>query len=215
MLEPFVLEGRRVRLEPLALEHVPLLAAAAAQDRSTYAFTWVPDGVQDTRRYVEAALEHQQTGRALAWAVRLLAENRIVGSTRFLDLEVFSSPPPWPPGVGRGGEPGPDHPPSVGEIGGTWFAASVQRTGVNSEVKFLQLAHAFEVWQVLRITFKTDARNHRSRRAIEGLGARFEGVRRAHSPATDGSVRDTAYFSVLREEWPTVRTALRRRLGWE
>jgi len=120
--------------------------------------------------------------------VRRLSDDRIVGSTRFWDLEVFVWPPPWPPGVAHGPEPADDRPPSVVEIGSTWYAASAQRTGINTEVKLLQLTHAFEAWRVLRVTFKTDAR---SRTAIERLGAQVEGVRRAHSPAGDGTPRTT------------------------
>ena len=97
------------------------------------------------------------------------------------------------------------------EIGSTWYAASAQRTGINSEAKLLQLTHAFEVWQVLRVTFKTDARNTVSRRAIERLGAQFEGVRRSHCPARDGTVRDSAYYSITASEWPAVRSRIGRR----
>ena len=152
--------------------------------------------------YVRAAPEHQATGPALPRAIRRMVDDAIVGSTRFLDLEVLSWPPPWPPRVGRGPEPNPDRPPSVAEIGSTWYVAFAQRSGVNTEVKWLQLTHAFEVWNVLRVTLKTDARNMPSRRAIERLGACFEGVRRAHVPASDGTVRDTAYYSIISEEWP-------------
>jgi RimJ/RimL family protein N-acetyltransferase len=88
------------------------------------------------------------------------------------------------------------------EIGWTWLAADVQRTGVNTAMKRLMLEYAFDVWQVHRVTLKTDARNTRSRRAIERLGARAEGVRRAHHPAADGTIRDSAYYSILRDEWP-------------
>jgi len=101
----------------------------------------------------------------------------------------------------------------VVEISSTWYAASAQRTGINTEVKLLQLTHAFEAWRVLRVTFKTDARNARSRTAIERLGAQVEGVRRAHSPAGDGTVRDSAYYSITAPEWPTVRSNLHQLLG--
>ncbi len=100
----------------------------------------------------------------------------------------------------------------MAEIGSTWLAASAQRTPANTEAKLLMLRHAFDGWGVQRITLKTDARNARSRRAIERLGAQFEGIRRAHVPATDGSIRDTAYYSVLPKEWPTVQGNLVRRL---
>jgi len=213
MLDVLTLAGERARLEPLSLDHVSGLAAAAAEDRSSFRYTWVPDGLADAERYVLAALEHQRTGRALPWAVRRMADHTIVGSSRFLDLEVFTWPPPWPPGVSRGPEPGPERAPSVAEIGSTWYAASAQRNGINTEVKWLQLTHAFDVWRVLRVTLKTDARNVASRGSIERLGAHLEGVRRAHTPANDGTVRDSAYYSITIDEWPRVDAELRRRLG--
>lgn len=208
MLTPLVLEGRSVRLEPLVPDHADELARAAAEGRGAYGYTWVPDGPADAARYVRAALDHQAGGRALPWAVRRLSDDRIVGSTRFLDLEVFAWPPPWPPGVARGPEPSDERPPSVLEIGSTWYAATAQRSGVNPQVKLLQLTHAFEAWSALRVTLKTDARNTASRRAIERLGAAFEGVRRAHAPASDGTVRDSAYYSIVATEWSDVRRGL-------
>jgi RimJ/RimL family protein N-acetyltransferase len=183
VLEIPVLEGTRVRLEPLASDHVLALAAAAAEDRSAYRYTWVPDGVAETEQYVQAALDHYRTGRALPWAVRRLADCQVVGTTRFLDLEVFTWPPPWPPGVSYGPEPDRANLPTVAEIGSTWYAASAQRTGINAEAKYLQLSYAFDAWRVRRVTLKTDARNLTSRRSIERLGAMFEGVRRVHAPA--------------------------------
>lgn len=211
MLSPFVLAGDLVRLEPLEPGHAPGIAEAAAENRASYGFSWVPDGIAEARRYVDAALAYQATGRALAFTVRRPGDDRIVGCTRFLDLQVFVWPPPWPPGAG-GPVPADDTPPSVAEIGSTWYAASAQRTGVNAECKLLMLTHAFEVWGVHRVTFKTDARNRASRGAIERLGALADGVLRAHGPASDGSLRDTAYYSMLAAEWPEVRAGLRNRL---
>ncbi len=130
-------------------------------------------------------------------------------STRFLDLDYWSWPPAWPPGRTT---PQPDATPTVAEIGSTWLASSVQRTGCNTESKLLMLGHAFDTWGVLRVTLKTDARNARSRRAIERIGGRFEGIRRAHARAVDGSVRDTAYYSIVAAEWPAVRAALAARM---
>lgn len=213
MLSPFVLEGAIVRLEPLAAGHAPALAEAAAENRASYGFTWVPDGVADARSYVETALAYQAEGRGLPFAVRRRADGRIVGSTRFLDLQVFTWPPSWPPGRGGGPVPSDEQVPSVAEIGSTWYAASAQRTGVNAECKLLLLTHAFEVWQAHRVSFKTDARNRASRGAIERLGALPDGVLRAHAPARDGSIRDTAFYSVLADEWPQVRAGLRGRLS--
>ncbi|MBO0806289.1 MAG: GNAT family N-acetyltransferase [Nocardiopsaceae bacterium] len=217
MLSPFTLEGHGVRLEPLADAHAADLAEAAAGDRSAH--TWVPDGPEDARRYVRAALSGARDGRAVPFAIRDVrdirhhGDGRVVGSTRFLDLDVFAWPPPWPPGVGRGPEPSDDQPPTVAEIGSTWLAAGTRRTGVNPACKLLLLAHAFEAWGVARVTLKTDARNKTSRAAIDRLGAQFEGVRRAHGPASDGTIRDTAYFSILAAEWPAVRDHLEYRLS--
>jgi N-acetyltransferase len=208
VLSPFVLEGQLVRLEPLTADHVDALAAAAVEDRARYGYTWVPEGVDETSRYVLEALTQQEAGRSLPWAARRLADDRIVGTTRFWDMQVFSWPPPWPPGVGHGPEPSDDRPPSVLEIGSTWYAASAQRTGINREAKLLQLTQAFQAWHVLRVVFTTDARNSTSRRAIERLGASFEGVRRLHSPARDGTIRDSAYYSITAPEWPAVRSRL-------
>lgn len=213
MLAPITLTGRHVRLEPLSVEHVDDLAEAAAEERGSYGYTWVPDGHDETRTYVEAALEHAAGGRAVPFAVRRLSDDAVVGSTRFLDLEVFQDPAPWPPGIGTGGAPSDENPPSVAEIGSTWYAASAQRTAINTETKLLLLTHAFETWRSLRVTLKTDARNAASRRAIERIGGRFEGVRRVHTVATDGSLRDTAYYSIVAAEWFVVRAGLVARLG--
>jgi RimJ/RimL family protein N-acetyltransferase len=213
LLTPLTLTGRVVRLEPLGAEHSAGLAAAAAEDRGGYGFTRVPDGPDEAATYISAALDDQREGRALPFAVRRLADDRVVGTTRFLDMEVFARPAPWPPGVARGGEPSDEVPPSVVEIGSTWYSASAQRTAVNTETKLLLLGQAFDVWRVLRVTFKTDARNLASRAAIRRLGAREEGERRAHTVASDGTVRDSAYYSIVADEWPDLRQALADRLA--
>jgi len=210
VLSPFFLEGAGIRLEPLGPAHIDGLAEAASGARDSFGYTWVPDGRDDAERYVQAALADRDAGRSVPFAIRHRMGHRVVGSTRFLDLEVFRWPPPWPPGVGRGPVPSDGQPPVVAEIGSTWLAPTAQRTGINAECKLLMLRHAFDVWSVLRVTLKTDARNQASRAAIERLGATFEGVRRAHSPASDGSIRDTAYYSILRPEWPVVCDRLQR-----
>jgi RimJ/RimL family protein N-acetyltransferase len=204
------LTGRLVVLEPLRPDHVPALAAAAGGDRSTYAYTRVPDGEDDAAAYVAGALADAEAGRAVPFAVRRRVDDTVVGSTRFLDLDVFTWPPPSPPGRPS---PAVGSYPTVAEIGSTWYAPGAQRTGVNTECKLLLLTHAFETWGCLRISFKTDARNQASRRAIERLGAHFEGIRRAHVAAVDGTVRDSAYYSILATEWPDVREGLRARLA--
>ena len=198
---PVVLAGRHVRLEPLTPAHAPGLGAAGAGDRSTFGLTSVPDDAASAAAYIAALLADAGAGSALPFAT-LLPDGEVVGATRFMDLQY------WPLGDGRAADV-----PVVAEIGGTWLAPKVQRTAVNTEAKLLMLTHAFEAWRVRRVSLKTDARNARSRSAIERLGARFDGVLRAHSPAADEGLRDTAFYSVLDTEWPAVRTALTRRLA--
>jgi RimJ/RimL family protein N-acetyltransferase len=208
MAERVVLAGGVVTLRPMAIDDVDALAAAAAEDRSTYGFTPVPAGATAMSEYVEGVLADERAGWALPFVTTLTADGRVVGSTRFLDLDD------WRGERRVGGAPvGAVGTPRTAEIGGTWLAASVQRTAVNTEAKLLMLRHAFDTWDVERITFKTDARNARSRVAIERLGAHFEGIRRAHVRASDGGVRDSAYYSIVRDEWPGVRAALEGRLA--
>src|SRR5215207_1293129 len=200
MVERVVLAGDVVTLRPMAIDDVDALVAAASEDRATYGFTPVPDGVTAMRDYVVGVLADERDGWALPFVTTLTADGRIVGSTRFLDLDDW--------GVDRrvGGPPlGAVGTPFTAEIGATWLAASVQRTAVNTEAKLLMLQHAFDTWGAERITFKTDARNTRSRAAIERIGAHLEGVRRAHVRASDGGIRDSAYYSIVRAEWPDVR----------
>lgn len=203
------LSGRFVRLEPLSLAVVDDLVAAASEDRSTYGFTRVPNGWDEMASYVEAALAEQAEGHTMPFAIRWLNTDRIVGATRLMNLEYWQGPMPWPPGSrSTVGEV-----PSVADIGYTWLASSAQGTGVNRESKFLLLSLAFDTWNVHRITLKADVRNHRSRNAIESLGAQFDGVRRRESRGADDTVRDTAFYSILREEWPAIRERLAHRLG--
>ncbi|MFI6324927.1 GNAT family N-acetyltransferase [Nonomuraea sp. NPDC050556] len=203
------LSGRSVRLEPLSLAVVDDLVAASSEDRSTYAFTRVPNGRDEMVSYVEAAMAEQAEGRTAPFAIRWLHTDRVVGATRLMNLEYWQGPMPWPPGTrGVVGEV-----PSVADIGYTWLAASAQGTGVNRESKFLMLSLAFETWNVHRITLKADVRNLRSKAAIEALGAQLDGVRRAEARGADDTVRDTAYYSILGHEWPGIRERLAMRLG--
>jgi RimJ/RimL family protein N-acetyltransferase len=196
MVQRVELRGEHVMLGPMRLADVGELVAAASEDRSAYAFTLVPHDELSMRGYVQEALGDERAGDALPFTIRLRDSKRVVGTTRFLDLEYWDNEIP-----------------SVVEIGSTWLAASVQGTAVNPEAKLLMLRHAFDEWHVHRVTFKTDARNARSRRAIERLGAQLEGIRRAHRIATDGTIRDSAYFSIVGDEWPAVRRGLLERLG--
>ncbi|MCF3106104.1 GNAT family N-acetyltransferase [Streptomyces roseoverticillatus] len=207
------LHGRAVRLEPLAEHHVEALAAAAAEDRGTYAFTPVPSGTEATEQYVADALAAQATGRTVPFATVRAADGRVVGSTRFCELDYWQGPVIWPPAP-RGPLGSPlTAIPDAAEIGGTWLSARAQGTGINTEAKLLMLRHAFETWGVRRVSLRADARNVRSRAAIEGLGAVLEGVHRAHTRGLDGVVRGTAFYSILDEEWPRVREQLQQRVG--
>jgi RimJ/RimL family protein N-acetyltransferase len=206
LVQPVVLTGRHVRLEPLALGHARALLAAASGPRDTYGFTAVPHDEPSMIRYIESALRDQEVGRALPFATVAKATGRVVGSTRFGNIEYWA----WPAGnPHQRGEDLPD----VVEIGWTWLAAESQRTPINTEAKLLMLTHAFEAWRVHRVSLMTDARNERSRRAILRVGARFDGVIRAQRPGSDGTIRDTAAFSILESEWPTVKRQLQSRLN--
>lgn len=194
------LEGRLVRLEPLAEGHVPGLVAAAAEDRGRFGYTAVPADVDTMTSYVAELVAGGRCGDVVPFAQRRLADGREVGVTRFMTIRRGEDGRPW-----------------AVEIGGTWLGASAQATGINVEAKFLLLRHAFESWPVVRVDFKTDARNERSRRALAALGAVYEGTLRAWQPSfvagEEGQMRDSAFFSILRSEWPEVRDRLALRLA--
>jgi RimJ/RimL family protein N-acetyltransferase len=206
-LHPVTLASPAVRLVPLTREHIAPLVVAAAESRAHYALAYVPDGAEMMERYVTYALDEAARGAALPFATVDGASGRVVGTTRYFNIERWSWPAPHKPL-----EPAPLGPDAV-EIGYTWLAASAQRTAINSAAKLLMLSHAFETWRVYRVTLKTDARNLRSRAAIERLGCRLDGIWRSHLPASDGSVRDSAVFSMLRDEWPAARARLEARLA--
>ncbi len=205
VVPPVVLEGRHIRLEPLTLGHARALVEVANGPRESYGFTLVPADETSMLRYIEAALRDQEAGRALPFATVAKATGRVVGSTRFGNIEFWA----WPPDNPH--QRGPDVP-DVAEIGWTWLAADAQRTPINTEAKLLMLTHAFETWRVHRVSLMTDARNERSRRAILRVGAQFDGVIRAQRMAFDGTIRDTAAFSILESEWPTVKRQLQSRM---
>jgi RimJ/RimL family protein N-acetyltransferase len=196
-----VLEGAHVRLEPLSLAHADGLLAAASEDQSSYKWTRAPS--PDPAGVVAFIDETLAWPGRIGFATLWLDEQRVVGSTSY-----FAEWWDW------GGHRGPPDAPDVVEIGGTWLAASAQRTVVNTEAKLLMLAQAFDGWGVQRVSLKTDARNERSRAAIERIGARFDGILRRHMPALGpgGGTRDSAFFSILPDEWPEVRARLEVRL---
>lgn len=198
-LPPLTLRGRHVHLEPLAAEHAPALAAAAAIDRSTYDWTLVPDGLDGARAYIDDLLADRDRGHVLPFAQRDAATGGLVGCTRFMEPMYWS------------GRASPDEI----EIGGTWLAATAQRTPINTEAKLLLLTQAFDGYGVGRVAICTDARNERSRIAIERIGATFEGVLRRHRPtagSTPFELRDSAMYSIVADEWPAIAGQLRSRV---
>ncbi|MFI5678226.1 GNAT family N-acetyltransferase [Streptomyces cellulosae] len=199
-LEGPVLEGTLVRLEPLEHRHAAGLAVAAEEDRGTYAFTWVPRA-DEVDAYVDAQLTRAATGRLAPYVQVSVATGRVVGATSY-----------WEPRCWRS----EDRLDAV-EVGFTWLARSAQGTGVNAEAKLLLFRHAFEAWGVSRVDLKTDARNDRSRAAIQSVGARFEGVlrnwSRSWAPGEDDRLRDSAIFSITAAEWPRCRARLEERVA--
>ncbi len=194
------LRGEYICLEPLEQRHCDGLIAAASADPSLYQWSPVPQGKAETERYIDTALAWKAAGTAVQFAIVGAADGMVLGSTRFWNLERWS----WPPGHPLHGRQAPD----ACEIGYTWLTRSVIRTAANTEAKFLMLTHAFESWQALRVCFHTDSRNHRSRAALERLGAQMEGILRAHRMAADYIPRDSVRFSILAPEWPAVKKRL-------
>lgn len=198
--EAITLQGQKIRLEPLELRHVDGLAQASATNRELYRWSPVPSGKAEATRYIETALAWQEAGTAMPFAILSVDDNTVIGSTRFWNIERWA----WPAGHPSHGRGIPD----ACEIGYTWLASSAIRTGANTEAKLLMLRHAFEVWRALRVCFHTDSRNQRSRAALERIGAKFEGILRAHRMAADFIPRDSVRYSIVASEWPGVRHRL-------
>jgi len=195
------LTGRHVQLEPLSLDHVHQLVVAANEDRTSYGWTLVPHTVAGMSTYVSNLLADAEAGRVVPFAQRRLSDLRVVGCTRFMEIRYWTN-----------GE----FPDEV-EIGGTWLAASAQRTPINTEAKLLLLGQAFDAWEVRRVAICTDARNTQSREAIVRLGATLEGILRNHRPSVapdeTGRLRNSALYSIIDSEWPAIRSKLRERLA--
>jgi RimJ/RimL family protein N-acetyltransferase len=202
---PLRLSDDVVVLEPLSLDLAPALCAAASGPRGTFALSRVPASLEEAREYIELALYERDRGASVPFATRDARSGRVLGTTRFMNIERWA----WPTAHAAQQRPGAFA--DALEIGATWLSPAAQRTAVNTHAKLLMLTHAFEVWEVRRVTLKTDSRNTRSRAAIERLGACFDGILRAHMPAFDGAVRDTAFYSIVADEWPRVRAGLLER----
>ncbi|WP_037676365.1 GNAT family N-acetyltransferase [Streptomyces griseus] len=199
-LEGPLLEGALVRLEPLEHRHTADLAVAAEENRGTYAYTWVPRA-HELGAYVDAQLARAATGRLAPYAQVSVATGKAVGATSYWEPRSWLDE---------------DRLDAV-EVGFTWLGASAQGTGVNAEAKLLLFRHAFEELNVFRVDLKTDARNARSRAAIQSVGARFEGVlrnwSRSWAPGEEGRLRDSAIFSITADDWPECRGRLEERVA--
>jgi N-acetyltransferase len=185
--------GRLVVVEPLAAEHEKGLVAAA---RDPDMFAWLPVDMASSREalhdWLAATLASARAGREVPYAILSAQTGEVLGTTRFLEIRL-------------------EH--LRTEIGWTWVTRPAWSTGVNIEAKLLLLGHAFDTVGLRRVEFKTDARNERSRGALLALGATFEGILRKHMVARDGGERDSAYYSVIDDEWPAVERHLRGRLS--
>lgn len=186
---PVTLEGSVVRLEPIRRDHADLFWQVAKDDLDDI-FRWIPYSMKtqdDFRKLIDKALAEQERGESVVFATVERSSGRTIGSTRFMNIDRANRRV---------------------EIGSTWIAPAWQRTGVNTEAKYLMLQQAFEVWGCFRVELKTDALNEKSRAAILRLGAKEEGTLRRHVITWTGRVRDSVYFSILDNEWPAVKTKL-------
>jgi RimJ/RimL family protein N-acetyltransferase len=186
-VEPVILESELVRLEPLEFEHLEALCAVGLEESI---WQWSPQKIKnaaDMREYVETALAERARGVSLPFATIDKSRNKIIGSTRFGNIDVQNL---------------------RAEIGWTWINPAWQRTFVNTQAKLLMLTHAFETWKCIRVELKTDALNEKSRSAIRRLGAKEEGIFRQHVITDTGRLRDSVFFSILDSEWQDVKERL-------
>lgn len=188
-----VLEGHRVRLLPMTMEHHAALCAVGL-DADLWRWTTTPiETPEDMRLYIQAALDCQAAGSALPYVTVERETGSVVGSTRFANI---------------------DRADRRLEIGWTWVAGRWQRSFVNTEAKYLMLKHAFEIMRCIRVEFKTDSLNWRSRAALLRLGAKEEGTLRNHMITSTGRYRHSVYYSVIDSEWPDVKRSIEIGQGW-
>jgi N-acetyltransferase len=191
-IEPVVLEGRHVRLEPLLQKHHAALCDVGLDEDL---WRWIPVPVctpADMATYIETALKDQVNGVSLPFVQIEKSSGRVVGSTRYMNIEKAHHRV---------------------EIGSTWVGRDWQRTAVNTEAKYLLLRHAFETLGCMRVELKTDSLNQRSRNAILRIGAQQEGIFRSHMITASGRIRHTVYFSIVDSEWPAVKARLEAKLS--
>jgi N-acetyltransferase len=192
MIATPTLDGVRVRLEPMTLEHLNALEAVAFDDQLwRYMVTWVKNR-DDLKNWVESALQAEQAGTVLPWVTVLKAQSRVIGSTRFMDFDQAHK---------------------TTELGSTWLAPDFHGAGLNAEVKLLQLRFAFDELGLNRVALKTHHENLQSQAAMRKIGAIEEGTFRNHYVMPDGSARHSVWFSIIREEWPRVRSLLEERVA--
>jgi|SRR5579863_2911767 len=190
-LEPVTLEGRNVRLDPLTAAHHAALCEVGLDPELWLLIPYRASTPEEMRGYIDSAIEAQAAGTALPFATVERASGRVVGSTRFMNIDSANRRV---------------------EIGATWIAKPWQRTAINTEAKYLMLRHAFETLSCIRVELKTDALNQQSRQAILRIGAREEGTLRQHMVTWSGRRRDTVYYSILDSEWPGVKANLEAKL---
>jgi N-acetyltransferase len=191
-IEPVVLPGRYIRLEPLAVDHLDALAEIGLDEEL---WRLIPTQVKtrdDMLGYIRTALQQQKDGTSLPFATVEQSSGRAIGSTRYMNIDRVNRHV---------------------EIGSTWIAPAWQRTAVNTEAKYLMLRHAFEYFGCFRVELKTDALNERSRNAILRIGAKQEGIFRKHVVCDTGRIRDSVYFSIIDSEWPEVKAGLEKKLA--
>jgi len=191
-IEPVVLPGRHIRLEPLAVSHLEALAEVGLDEELWRLIPIQVKTREDMLGYIRTALQQQKDGTSLPFATVDQSSGRAIGSTRYMNIDRANRHV---------------------EIGSTWIARDWQRTAVNTEAKYLMLRHAFEHFGCLRVELKTDVLNERSRNAILRIGAKQEGIFRKHVICDTGRVRDSVYFSILDSEWPEVKASLEKKLA--
>jgi len=190
-ISPVTLAGRYIRLEPLTLAHVPALAQAGLHPELWRLQPAAINNEHDMHTYVVQALEDQQRGLSLPFAIVRQSDGEVIGSSRYMDIALAHRRL---------------------EIGATWLSPACKRSGANTEAKLLLLTHAFESLKLIRVVFKTEVLNQQSRQALARIGAVEEGIFRQHLIAASGRKRDMVYFSILDTEWPAVKAGLLGRL---